>query len=301
MLQGLPHTIVGVAPSGFHGTFVGYAFQFWVPASMQPQFSAGVYALEDRDARWIEGFVKLKRGISMEQAQGELSGIMARLENDYPDSNRGRGIRLYRLWETPFNNAGAMLPTLKIALGVVLAVLLIAATAYLSKERSRNPALASIKGVPQVVALLLVLLVVLTFVLNRTPFGRHIYAVGGNSEAARRAGINVDRIRISVFVICSAMAAVGGIVAASRANSVDPNTGGSNVLLYAVGAAVIGGTSLFGGRGTVVGTLIGATIVGVFRNGLTLIGVEPIWQYFVTGILIILAVSVDQLTHRGRG
>ena len=126
MLNGLPHTIVGVAPEGFHGTFVGYAFQFWVPASMQPQFSAGVYKLEDRGARWIEGFVRLKRGVTIEQAQTELSAIMARLEADYPDTNRGRGIRLFPLWRTPFNNAGAMVPTLGVALAVVLAVLLIA-------------------------------------------------------------------------------------------------------------------------------------------------------------------------------
>jgi putative ABC transport system permease protein len=126
MLNGLPHTIVGVAPQGFYGTFVGYAFQFWVPASMQPQFSGGVYKLEDRGARWIEGFVRLKPGVTMERAEAELSAIMSRLEADYPDTNRGRGIRLFPLWRTPFNNAGAMVPTLGIALGVVLAVLLIA-------------------------------------------------------------------------------------------------------------------------------------------------------------------------------
>jgi predicted permease len=126
MLNGLPHTIVGVTPAGFYGTFVGYAFQFWVPASMQPQFSAGIYKLEDRGARWIEGFVRLKPGVTMEQAQEELSAVMSRLESDYPESNRGFGIRLYPLWRTPFNNAGAMLPTLEISLAVVFAVLLIA-------------------------------------------------------------------------------------------------------------------------------------------------------------------------------
>ena len=126
MLNGLPHTIVGVAPPGFFGTFVGYAFQFWVPASMQPQFSAGVYKLDDRGARWIEGFVRLKRGVTTEQAEAELSGIMARLERDYPDTNRGRGVRLFPLWQTPFNNAGAMVPTLGVALVIVLSVLLIA-------------------------------------------------------------------------------------------------------------------------------------------------------------------------------
>jgi predicted permease len=126
MLNGLPHTIVGVAPKGFFGTFVGYAFQFWVPASMQPQFNAGVYKLEDRDARWIEGFVRLKPGVTLQQAEAELSGTMTRLERDYPDTNRGRGVRLSPLWQTPFNNAGAMVPTLGIALVVVLSVLLIA-------------------------------------------------------------------------------------------------------------------------------------------------------------------------------
>src|SRR5713226_9056520 len=126
MLNGLPHTIVGVAPQGFYGTFVGYAFQFWVPASMQTQFDAGVYKLEDRGARWIEGFVRLKPGVTLEQAQAEISAVAKRLETDYPETNRGRGVRLFPLWATPFNNAGALLPTLGIALVVVSAVLLIA-------------------------------------------------------------------------------------------------------------------------------------------------------------------------------
>jgi predicted permease len=126
MLNGLPHTIVGVMPEGFYGTFVGYAFQFWVPASMQPQFSAGVYKLEDRGARWIEGFVRLRPGVTIDQAQAELSGIAARLERDYPGTDRGRGVRLYPLWQTPFNNAGAMVPILGVSLVVVIAVLLIA-------------------------------------------------------------------------------------------------------------------------------------------------------------------------------
>jgi putative ABC transport system permease protein len=126
VLAGLPHTIVGVMPKGFFGTFVGYAFQFWVPASMQAQFDAGVYKLEDRGARWIEGYVRLKPGVTIEQAQAELSGIAARLEADYPETNRGRGIRLWPLWQTPFNNAGALLPTLGISLVVVFSVLLIA-------------------------------------------------------------------------------------------------------------------------------------------------------------------------------
>jgi putative ABC transport system permease protein len=126
MLNAMPYTIIGVAPEGFYGTFVGWAMQFWVPTSMQEQFYAGGYKLEDRGARWIEGFVRLKPGVSPEQAQAEISAVAKRLENDYPATNRGRGIRLYPLWQTPFNNAGTLLPTLGIALAVVFFVLLIA-------------------------------------------------------------------------------------------------------------------------------------------------------------------------------
>ena len=125
------------------------------------------------------------------------------------------------------------------------AVLLISGLAvyFLNQERSRNPLFSSLKGVPIVVPIILLLLLFWTFILGRTTFGRHIYAVGGSKEAARRAGINVDRIRIAAFMISSSMAAIGGIVAVSRGRSVDPNTGGANILLYAVGAAVIGGCS----------------------------------------------------------
>src|SRR5262249_32430409 len=118
--------IVGVAPEGFYGTFVGYAFQFWVPASMQAQFDAGVYKLEDRRADWIEGFMRLKPGVSIERAQAELSAIAARLRQTHPDTHPGRGVRLWPLWQTPFNGATILQPTLVIALVVVVSVLFIA-------------------------------------------------------------------------------------------------------------------------------------------------------------------------------
>jgi len=126
MLNGMPHTIIGVAPQGFYGTFVGWAMQLWVPASMQETFDPGGYKLEDRGARWIEGFVRLKPGVTPDQAQAEISAVAKRLETAYPVTNRGRGIQLYPLWQTPFNNAGTLLPTLSIALAVVVFVLLIA-------------------------------------------------------------------------------------------------------------------------------------------------------------------------------
>src|ERR1700694_1250477 len=125
-LNNVVHTIVGVAPEGFYGTFVGWAMQFWVPASMEETFEAGGYKLEDRGARWIEAYVRLKPGGNLRQAQEEISAVAARLESAYPDTNRGRGIRLWPLWQTPFNNAGALLPTLEIMLAVVVFVLLIA-------------------------------------------------------------------------------------------------------------------------------------------------------------------------------
>src|SRR5215469_3234966 len=122
----VPFSIIGVAPEGFYGTFVGYAFDFWVPTSMQEKFDATGYKLEDRGARWIEGFARLKSGVTLAQAQEEVSAVAKRLENDYPATNRGRGIQLFPLWQTPFNNAGALLPTLGVAMGVVFFVLLIA-------------------------------------------------------------------------------------------------------------------------------------------------------------------------------
>ena len=125
-LNGVYHTIIGVAPEGFYGTFVGWAMQFWVPASMEEIFESGGYKLEDRGARWIEAFVRLKPGVTRQQAQQEISAVAQRLEADYPETNRGRGIRLWPLWQTPFNNAHTLLPTLEIMLAVVVFVLLIA-------------------------------------------------------------------------------------------------------------------------------------------------------------------------------
>ena len=126
MFNGVEHTIVGVAPEGFYGTFVGYAFQFWVPASMQETFDSTGFKLENRGERWIEGFARLKPGVSRAQAQAEISVVAKRLEAEYPATDRGRGIRLFPLWQAPFNGARLLLPTLRIAFGVAVFVLLIA-------------------------------------------------------------------------------------------------------------------------------------------------------------------------------
>jgi macrolide transport system ATP-binding/permease protein len=125
-LNNVPHTIIGVAPEGFYGTFVGRAMQFWVPISMEETFDSGGYKLEDRGARWIESYVRLKPGVSRAQAQQQISAIDARLQNAYPATNRGRGIELWALWQTPFNHAGELLPTLEVMGAVAAFVLLIA-------------------------------------------------------------------------------------------------------------------------------------------------------------------------------
>jgi D-xylose transport system permease protein len=169
----------------------------------------------------------------------------------------------------------------------------------LNRERSNNPQLVSLKGIPVVVPVILGLLVIGTFVLGRTAFGRHIYAVGGNAEAARRAGINVKQVRIAAFVICSALSAVAGMLFASRQNSISPTTGGSSTLLYAVGAAVIGGTSLFGGKGKMRDAILGGLVVAVIDNGMGLLGYAAGIKYIVTGVVLLVSAGVDAISRKG--
>jgi D-xylose transport system permease protein len=156
------------------------------------------------------------------------------------------------------------------------------------------------RGIPYVFLVITALYILWTFVLNRTRFGRHIYAVGGNAEAARRAGINVDNVRIACFGICSMMAALGGIILASRLRSIDTNSGGGDVLLNSIAAAVIGGTSLFGGRGHIKSAVLGALVIASITNGLGLLGLSAGTRFVVTGLVLLAAVSVDSFSRRGR-
>jgi D-xylose transport system permease protein len=154
------------------------------------------------------------------------------------------------------------------------------------------------RGLPFPAVLMVVLLIFWTFIARRTTFGRHIYAVGGSAEAARRAGINVPFIRIVVFMICSGMAGLGGVYFAARLNSVDLTAGGGTILLDAIAAAVIGGTSLFGGRGRVVSALLGSLVIATIANGLSLIGSSAATQYMTTGIILLAAVTLDTVSRR---
>jgi D-xylose transport system permease protein len=182
-------------------------------------------------------------------------------------------------------------PTVVIGLQVVaLAVIISAAVWYANQDR----------GVPKVTVILGILLLFWSFIASRTRFGRHVYAVGGSAEAARRAGINVDRVRIAVFMISGLMAGVGGVMLASRLRSVATNTGGGNLLLLVIAAAVIGGTSLFGGVGRVVSALLGALVIASIQNGMDLLGLASGTKFVITGLVLLGAVLVDAYTKRRR-
>jgi D-xylose transport system permease protein len=156
------------------------------------------------------------------------------------------------------------------------------------------------RGVPLAVLIFVGFVLLVDFLTRRTVFGRHIYAVGGNAEAARRAGIRVDRVRITVFVLASTLAACGGILGASRLLAANQSSGSGDILLNSIAAAVIGGTSLFGGRGTAWSALLGALVIGSIANGMDLIGQESDIKFMVTGAVLLVAASIDAVSRRGR-
>jgi D-xylose transport system permease protein len=172
----------------------------------------------------------------------------------------------------------------------LIAVLSLAAVFVLNSDR----------GVPLVLLILLGFILLFDQVLRRTRFGRYVFAVGGNAEAARRAGINVDAIRIAVFALCSTLAACGGILAASRLLAVNQSSGGNDVLLNSIAGPVIGGTSLFGGRGSVWTALTGALVISSISNGMDLLALASSVKFLVTGGVLLAAVTIDALARRVR-
>jgi D-xylose transport system permease protein len=156
------------------------------------------------------------------------------------------------------------------------------------------------RGVPLAVCIFVGFVVVFDVLTRRTVFGRHVFAVGGNAEAARRAGIRVDRVRAVVFVLASTMAAAGGILGASRLLAVNQSSGSGDLLLDSIAAAVIGGTSLFGGRGSAWSALLGALVIGSIANGMDLLGQESDVKFMVTGAVLLVAATIDAVSRRGR-
>lgn len=156
------------------------------------------------------------------------------------------------------------------------------------------------RGLPLSVVIFLGIIIIMNTITKRTRFGRYIYAVGGNAEASRRASINVDNIRIAVFTLCSLLAAMGGVMAGSRLLAVNQSSGANDYLLNAIAAAVIGGTSLFGGRGTVWAALLGALVIGSISNGMDLLALPSPVKFMITGGVLLAAVTLDALVRRRR-
>jgi D-xylose transport system permease protein len=188
------------------------------------------------------------------------------------------------------------LTALKFGAVVVAAVVLV----LVCNLNRSSTAVSTLRGVPWVVPVIVAVLVLWTFVLNRTRFGKYIYAIGGNAEASRRAGINLVRIRVAAFTLTGVTAGLAGIVYASRLGSISTNIDGGQLVLYAVAAAVIGGTSLFGGRGKMMHALVGGLIVAVINNGMGLIGLQASTQLIVTALVLLAAVVVDALSRRSQ-
>ena len=177
-----------------------------------------------------------------------------------------------------------------VARTVLVGVAIVAAVAILNGAR----------GVPLVVLIVIALTVLFTFLTERTRWGRHVFAVGGNEEAARRAGIRVNRIKLSVFALASTLAAAGGVLAASRLLSVNQQSGSGDVLLLAIAGPVIAGTSLFGGRGFIWSAFLGAIVIGSISNGMDLLGLDSDIKFMITGAVLLLAVTIDAVTRRQR-
>lgn len=189
----------------------------------------------------------------------------------------------------------ASVTTLKVALIAVAGVLVV-----LVGNANRGVATTVVSGVPWVVLVVLVVLVGWSLLLGRTRFGRYVYAIGGNAEAARRAGISLSRIRVLAFTLGGLTAGIMGIIYASFQGGISNNVNGGQNVLYAVAAAVIGGTSLFGGRGKMIGAVLGGLIVAVIYNGLSLLALGAAAQDMWTALVLLAAVAVDTLTRRGR-
>ncbi len=195
--------------------------------------------------------------------------------------------------------AGLVAPPASLTALKIGAVLVGGIALVLLCNANRGP-LVPIRGVPWVVLLVFVVLAAWTFVLGRTRFGRYIYAIGGNAEAARRAGVNLARIRTLAFMLCSLTAGMAGVIYVSRLRSISTALDGGTLVLYAVAAAVIGGTSLFGGRGKAVHGVLGGIVIAAIYNGMGLIGVAAPAQYMVTALVLLAAVTIDAVARRGR-
>jgi D-xylose transport system permease protein len=207
------------------------------------------------------------------------------------------GIRTWRR-DARRRDAGLVAPPPTLTLAKILAVLIGGVAIVLLCNTDRG-IISPVYGVPWVILVVFGVLALWTFVLGRTRFGRYVYAIGGNAEASRRAGINLPRIRTIAFMLCSLTAGIAGVVYASRLRSISTSLDGGTLVLYAVAAAVIGGTSLFGGRGKPLAGVSGGIVIAAIANGMGLLGFDASTQFMVTALVLLIAVTIDALARRG--
>ena len=274
LVQGLIVTKAGV-PS-FVVTLAGLLIWNGVTLLLVTRYStSGTIRIQDSTVRGIANNF-------LDDFWGWTVGVVAVIAYALSQIRTARTRRLRGLDSKPALVIGAQVVGLAVVTGAVIS--------YANRDR----------GVPISGLILLTLLVFWTFVASRLRFGRHVYAVGGNAEAARRAGINVDRIKLMVFMISGFMAGLGGVMYASRLRSVATGTGGGNLLLNAIAAAVIGGTSLFGGTGRVVSALLGTLVIASIANGMGLLNLEQAVQFIITGLVLLAAVLLDAVSKHRR-
>ena len=300
--MGLPASIA-VGAGILSGAAIGLLQGFWIARLHVPSFivtlagylgwqGALLYVLGDTGTvnltdPWIIGIANARLPVWF----GWVLGVL--FVGVYTFSvlgDRQRRVRAGMLPQAPLLLAGRIV---LVVAGVILAV------AIMSINRSPQ-GFVPVMGVPTAVLFLIGFIVLFDFITRRMRFGRYIFAVGGNAEAARRAGINVDRVRTVVFVLASTLAACGGILAGSRLLAVNQSSGGGDVLLNAIAAAVIGGTSLFGGRGSTWSALLGALVIGSIANGMDLLALSSSIRFMVTGAVLLLAVTLDAYTRARR-
>lgn len=197
-------------------------------------------------------------------------------------------------------SSGLAAPPVSLTVVKIVAVAVAGAALVAICNANRGTALVPLTGVPWVIPATLAVFGLWTFLLGRTRFGRYIYAIGGNAEAARRAGINVTWMYIGAFVLASLTSGLAGIVYASRLGSISNNIDGGTLVLYAVAAAVIGGASLFGGRGRMIDALLGGIVIAAIYNGMGILGMSAAAQYMVTALVLLAAVTIDRLARRGQ-
>ena len=205
------------------------------------------------------------------------------------------------LWwrDTRRRRSGLVAPPPSLTLMKIALIAAIGVVLLLICNANRGRGVVQVVGVPWVIPIVLGLVLVWMVLLERTKFGRYIYAVGGNSEAARRAGVNVNRVRTLAFALCAGTAGIAGLLYAANQGGLSNNVNGGQLVLYAVAAAVIGGTSLFGGRGRAMHGVLGGLVIGAIYNGLYLLGLAAQYQFIATGIVLLVAVTVDALSRRG--